>query len=143
MKVIFASTTGDLRSYTASACLEQVNNNILVSVAHLDSTNYIPENLTLTTLASLGILNHETNMTFLTQDEIDSSVVIAMDNQTRNKIQEQFGRLVPLFTEVSHNSSEGLKRLLEEESHHHVISTIHHIHEKTPNILKNLNNFYK
>lgn len=145
MKVIFASTTADLRSYTASACMEQTaaNNdqNILISIAHLDSTNYNPEDLTLTTLSSLGILNHEANITILTQSDMDSSFVIAMDNTTRNKIQEDFGKLVPIFNEVSHNNSESIKRLLEEESHHHVISMIHHIHEKTPNVLKNLHKF--
>lgn len=155
MKVIFASSTADLRNYTASACMEQAssnnNQNILISVAHLDSTNYDPENLTLTTLESLGILNHKTTMTFLTKEDINSSLVIAMDHTTRNQIQKEFGKLVPLFNEVSNNESIdiekispiflSIKRLYEEESHHHVISMIHHIHGKTPSILKNLHKF--
>ena len=63
--------------------------------------------------------------------------------KTRNKIQEEFKRLIPLYNEICNNETEDVNELEDTEHlHDHIISTIHHLAETAPKVLKKIKHFY-
>lgn len=131
MKVLLTSSKPDHRAYAASAFLQEIG--VDAHASHLESADFEPDGLTITTLASFGILGHNSESSQLTQADKDSFIV-AMDEVTRNKIQEDFSKLVPLYNEVHNNTSSSLE--LE-----NTINTIHHLKDSSKQVKERLHHF--
>lgn len=116
-KIYLASLTPDHRGFTASAFLQVQG--LDATPCHFDHADFSANELTLTTLESLGIINHVVTSQSLNLDMVRKHQVIAFDETTRNKIQVDFGRLVPIYNEVALGQTTSIPE-------NNIIDTIHH-----------------
>ena len=138
MRIVLLSQEPDIRAPSAKAFLEEVKHHSskdTIACAHLIHKEFELTEKEKITLATLGITSFDQDSTPLTKADLTASRVIAMDQLTRESIQESFGILVPLYNEIAKNRSEDVEKAKENDQ---IISTLHYLQETAPHLLKNI-----
>ena len=103
-----------------------------------------PDTTTYVALSALGIYVHDYQPKPFTKDMM-SFVVVAMDEPTRNKIQAEFEKLVPLFSEVAHMETASIQRRTTNSTvldTNNVVATVNHIYDAMDEFVKNIKHYH-
>lgn len=134
MKTNFlVSTTPSQTNLATSIIL--IQKGIQAQAAHLRHQEFQMGGATSLGLSSLNI--HETNHESILLDHHHfKHHIIALDESTRNLIQAEYKKLVPLYCEVAENKTVSF----EEKD---IINTIHHVNETAENFKENVRLFFE